>query len=227
VIDARTVLVIDDETDVRFSLEVQLTRAGMEVLQAADGRTGLRQVFDHRPDCVVLDIGLPDLDGWAVLERIRDVSDVPVMLLTARHDESDKVRGLLGGADDYLTKPFGNREFVARVLALLRRATPPSPSTTYSDARLIVDADQHRVVLDGVECELTPIEFRVLQTLATESPRVVQPAQLLESAWGDWTATGPDRVKFVIHRLRQKLGFDSSGPIETVRGVGYRYRPPE
>ncbi len=222
------VLMIEDEADVRFALSVQLRRAGFRPVEAADGRTGLRMLHDERPDCVILDVGLPDLDGWEVLERIRDLSDVPVMMLTARHLESEKVRGLHAGADDYLTKPFGNQEFVARIHALLRRAGSAGttePVDAYTDGWLSVHPAEHRVTAGGTPVDLTPIEFRVLHSLVTASPQVLEPERLLELAWGDPTAVGPERVKYVIHRLRRKLGVDGDGPIQAVRGVGYRYSP--
>ena len=122
------VLVIEDDADIALSIRTVLTRSGFDVTGAADGREGLRDFHAGRPDLVVLDIGLPTLDGWQVLERIRDMSDVPVLLLTAHGQESDKVRGLEGGADDYLTKPFGNRELAARVQALLRRPRAAQPA---------------------------------------------------------------------------------------------------
>ena len=224
---APTVLMIEDEADVRFALSVQLKRAGLEPIEAEDGRTGLRLLHEERPDCVVLDVGLPDLDGWQVLERIRDLSDVPVMMLTARHLESEKVRGLRSGADDYLTKPFGNQEFVARVQALLRRAQPTQLAATYTDGLLSIDPAEHRVTVDGTHVELTPTEFRVLHTLVSATPQVIEPARLLEIAWSDPTATAPERVKYVVHRLRGKLAFDRDGPIQAVRGVGYRYHRPD
>lgn len=225
-----TVLVIEDASDVRMALVHVLGRSDFTTLEAADGKTGLRLLHEHRPDCVILDVGLPDLEGWEVLSRIRDVSDVPVLMLTARHLETEKVRGLQAGADDYMTKPFGNQELVARVVALLRRtrgAQPGAQPDVYEDGLLTIDPSAHRVSVDGAAVELTPIEFRVLHCLVANSPQVFEPAQLLEQAWKDPTGTGPDRVKYVMHRLRKKLGFESAGsPLEAVRGVGYRYVRP-
>ena len=219
---------IEDEADIRLTLSVLLRRAGLQVLEAADGRSGLRLLHERQPDCVIVDIGLPDIDGWQVLGRIRDVTNVPVMMLTARHLEAEKVRGLQAGADDYLTKPFGNLELIARVRALLRRARSTGPVDVYVDELLVVDPASHRVAVEGREVKLTEIEFRLLHGLIRSAPQVLSPVQLLEMAWSDPTGTGPDRVKYVVHRLRRKMGFVNAetSPIRAVRGVGYTYIRP-
>jgi len=225
-----TVLVIEDDPDLRRALLLLIARAELEGIAASDGQSGLRMFFERRPDCVVLDVGLPGLDGWTVLERLRELSDVPVLMLTARHLEADKVRGLRAGADDYMTKPFGADELIARLHALLRRIRSDEgdlPSGSYSDAVLNVHTASRRVEVGGRPVELTETEFRALVALVRHSPNVLSHGQLLEFAWGDPFAVGPDRVKYTIHRLRKKL--DSGRPtglIETVRGVGYRYVRP-
>lgn len=226
--DSATILIIEDEADIRLTLSVLLRRAGLQALEAADGRSGLRLLHERQPDCVIVDIGLPDIDGWQVLGRIRDVTNVPVMMLTARHLEAEKVRGLQAGSDDYLTKPFGNLELIARVRALLRRAHSTEPVDVYVDELLVVDPASHRVAVEGREVELTAIEFRLLHGLIRSAPQVLSPVQLLEMAWSDPTGTGPDRVKYVVHRLRRKMGFVNAeaSPIRAVRGVGYTYIRP-
>jgi len=226
---APSILIVEDDADIWRSLQILLERAGYQVLPAGDGVEGLRQFQEHRPDLVVLDVGLPALDGWSVLERIRDVSDVPVMLLTARGLETDKARGLLSGADDYLTKPFSNAELVARVGALLRRSPPVTEGpSVYDDGRLRVDFSTHEVQRAGEDVKLTPTEFRLLSVLVRQTGQVPSPRQLLEQGWHDPSGIGTGRVKFTVLNLRRKLGWDDAenSPIETVRGFGYRYRAP-
>jgi len=222
------ILVVEDEADPRRLLRIVLERAGHEVVDAASGRAGLRAFHETRPDVVVLDIGLPDLDGWQVLERIRDLSDVPVLLLTARSLEAEKVRGLQAGADDYVTKPFGRQELPARVHALLRRrsARDVEDAPVLDGGRVRVDLVAREVQVDGTPVSLTPTEYRLLVALLQHRGQVLSRDQLLEHAWDDPMGVGPDRVKFAVLRLRRKLGFDApaESPIESVRGFGYRYR---
>ncbi len=224
------VLVIEDDQDISLGIRTVLTRNGFDVASSADGKQGLRAFHAARPDLVVLDIGLPTLDGWAVLERIRDLSDVPVLILTAHGHESDKVRGLHSGADDYLTKPFGNRELAARVDALLRRPRAGQPEAEiYDDGRLLVNLGSREVSAGGVPVALTPTEFRLLAALVRHPGQTLTPDQLLELAWNDPLGVGPERVKFGIMRLRRKLGQGPEEPgsfIEAVRGFGYRYVVP-
>ena len=224
------VLVIEDDQDISLGIRTVLSRNGFEVASSADGKQGLRAFHVARPDLVVLDIGLPTLDGWAVLERIRDLSDVPVLILTAHGNEADKVRGLHGGADDYLTKPFGNRELAARVEALLRRPRTAQPrAEVYDDGRLLVKLDAREVSVGGAPVMLTPTEFRLLAALIRLPGQILSPDQLLEMAWNDPLGVGPERVKFGVMRLRRKLGQGAGEPgasIEAIRGFGYRYVPP-
>jgi DNA-binding response OmpR family regulator len=223
------VLVIEDDRDIALGIRTVLTRSGFDVADSQDGKQGLRVFHTARPDLVVLDIGLPTLDGWQVLERIRDLSDVPVLILTAHGNEADKVRGLQGGADDYLTKPFGNRELAARVEALLRRQRASMPQAeVYDDGSLQVRLDSREVSVNGEPITLTPTEYRLLAALVRYPGRTLTPDQLLELAWNDPLGIGPERVKFGIMRLRRKLGqHGEPGPlIEAVRGFGYRYVVP-
>ena len=224
------VLVIEDDQDISLGIRTVLTRNGFDVASSADGKQGLRAFHVARPDLVVLDIGLPTLDGWAVLERIRDLSDVPVLILTAHGSETDKVRGLHGGADDYLTKPFGNRELTARVEALLRRPRSEQPEAeVYDDGRLLVKLAAREVSAGGAPVAVTPTEFRLLAALIRHPGQILSADQLLELAWNDPLGVGPERVKFAVMRLRRKLGQGPGEPgasIEAVRGFGYRYVPP-
>ena len=227
----RRVLVIEDDRDISLGIRTVLGRSGFEVASSADGKEGLRAFHVARPDLVVLDIGLPTLDGWEVLERIRDLSDVPVLILTAHGNETDKVRGLQGGADDYLTKPFGNRELAARVQALLRRPRTGQQAEVYDDGNLLVKLRSREVHVNGAQVALTPTEYRLLTALIRHPGQTLTPDQLLKLAWNDPLGVGPDRVKFGIMRLRRKLGQDAGtggagASIEAVRGFGYRYVPP-
>jgi DNA-binding response OmpR family regulator len=221
------VLVIEDDADIALGVRTVLDRSGFEVIMAAEGPEGLRVFHSERPDIVILDVGLPKMDGWTVLERIRELSGVPVLMLTSRGQEADKVRGLRGGADDYLTKPFGTAEFVARVQALLRRQHAPDElPEVYEDGHVRVNFVTHGVRVNGVPVELTPTEFRLLAALVRHPGQVLSPVKLLELAWSDPLGIGPDRVKYSVMRLRRKLGPQASGDsaIEAVRGFGYRYR---
>jgi DNA-binding response OmpR family regulator len=222
------VLVIEDDPDIGLGIKTVLAKNGFEVTKVGNGREGLRAFHGTPPDLVILDIGLPEMDGWTVLERMRDLSDIPVLILTAHSQEADKVRGLRGGADDYLTKPFGNAELVARVQALLRRNQLAGQSLpeVYDDGVVQVNFGTHEVIVDGEPVGLTPTEYRLLAALVKHRGQVLSPVKLLELAWSDPFGVGPDRVKYSVMRLRRKLGTDSGpeAPIEAVRGFGYRYR---
>jgi DNA-binding response OmpR family regulator len=222
------VLAVDDDADIRGLLRELLERAGYEVVDAASGREGLRALYAESPDLVLLDVSMPELDGWQTLERIRDVSDVPVLMLTARAAELEKVRGLKAGADDYVTKPFGRQELLARVEAHLRRAgAREERPATYADELLSIDFAQREVTAAGQQVALTPLEFKLLAAFVRHPNQVLSHEQLLELVWGDTLAGSRARTKLYVGYLRQKLaeaGVEES-PIETVRGFGYRYRP--
>jgi DNA-binding response OmpR family regulator len=221
------VLIVEDDDDLRDLVRTVVEREGMATIEAADGREALRKFYEHRPKLLILDIGLPGLDGWQVLERVRELGDVPVLILTAASDELDKVRGLREGADDYVTKPFGRQELIARIEALLRRSGDSElPDDIHSDGLIEIDFSQRRVTAGDGEVELTPTEFRLLAALVRHPNQVLSHDQLLELAWGDATNRSRQQVKLYIGYLRRKLvEACDQDPIETVRGFGYRYRP--
>jgi DNA-binding response OmpR family regulator len=222
------VLLIEDDQDITLAVKTVLGRSGFEVAAAADGRDGLRAFHSQRPDIVVLDVGLPEMDGWTVLERIRELSGVPVLMLTAHGQEAEKVRGLRAGADDYLTKPFGTAEFVARVQALLRRSAGAGEpeAEVFDDGTVRMNFAAHEVAVAGEPVELTATEYRLLAVLVRHRGQVLSPVKLLDLVWSDPFGIGPDRVKYSVMRLRRKLGAasDADSLIEAVRGFGYRYR---
>jgi DNA-binding response OmpR family regulator len=177
----------------------------------------------------VLDVKMPGMDGWQTLDRIKEVSNVPVLMLTARSGELDKVRGLRAGADDYVAKPFGHQELLGRTEALLRRAREQADVVDrYGDALITIDFAEGIVTVGGREIALTPTEFKLLATFARHPNQLLSHEQLLELVWDDPYAVSPGAVKLYVGYLRGKLGAgaDDGSPIETVRGFGYRYRPP-
>src|SRR5579864_6428335 len=223
--NAPTILLVDDDEAVRQVLSFPLERDGYQVVQAADGEEALREFGQRAIDLVVLDVMLPRLDGLDVCKQLRTQSGVPIIMLTARDDELDKVLGLELGADDYITKPFSIREFRSRVRALLRRA---SLSLGDGGRELVVvdglslDLAKRTVELDGRRVELTYVEFELLRTLAAKSGRVYSRQALLQSLWGDYAYREPRTIDVHVRHLREKLG--DSELIQTVRGVGYRFR---
>jgi DNA-binding response OmpR family regulator len=221
------VLVIEDDPAVHDLLRRLLERNGIVALGAQTGSDGMRTLFEQRPDLVLLDVGLPDADGPAVLRRIREMTDVPVVMLSGRDDEGTKVRALRAGADDYVTKPFGLQELIARIDALLRRSlTDSGPLGAYSDGLVAVDYASLEVRIAGEPADLTALELRLLTAFIDHPNHVLSADQLLDLVWGD-SALPRERVKLYVAYLREKFrekGAES--PIETVRGFGYRYRPP-
>jgi DNA-binding response OmpR family regulator len=224
----RRVLVVDDDDDIRLLLRELLSGAGYLVETAQDGRAALRVFHENPIDVVVLDLSMPELDGFETLERLRDMSDVPVILLTARSSEIDKVRGFRAGADDYVVKPFGRQELLARIEALLRRAPEPTHLEHYDDGAISIDYARRLVMSRGLPVQLTPLEFRLLDALARHPGQVLSADQLIEHCWGHEAGVSRDQVKLYVSYVRKKLGQNADGwqPIETVRGFGYRYVPP-
>jgi DNA-binding response OmpR family regulator len=220
------ILVIDDDELIRDLVRSALVPAGYDVLDAPDGRQGLRELYATHVDLVILDVEMPDLNGWDTLERVRDLSEVPVLMLTAHGAELERVRGLKGGADDYVVKPFGLQELAARVQSLLRRAGTQTEQQTYADPALTIDFAQRVVRYREREVQLTPLEFRLLATFVRHSNKVLSREQLLELVWGDTSGVSLGQVKLYVGYLRRKLDPEhpQSTPVETVRGFGYRYR---
>ena len=225
---AASVLVVDDDADVRALVSELLLRAGYRVTEAGDGRAALRVLYDERPRLVLLDVSMPTLDGWGTLERIRELSDVPVVMLSGLGSELEKVRALRAGADDYVTKPFGRQELLARVASVLRRAPAPEVREAYSDGALEVDFAERQVRAGGTDVVLTPLEFRLLGAFVGHPGQLLAHDRLLELVWGGERGSSRDQVKLYVGYLRRKL--QAAGvpedAIETVRGFGYRYSPP-
>ena len=222
-------LVVDDDTNLRHTLGYAFKQEGFEVLTAEDGERALASFRQTRPDLVILDVMLPGRDGFEVARLLRRESDVPIIMLTARDSELDKVVGLEIGADDYLAKPFSTRELIARVRAMLRRTRRTEPAA--ADAReeidgLVLDGAKHRVSLDGRAIELKPKEFDLLAFFMGHAGQVFGREQLLASVWGYDFAGDSRTVDTHVKTLREKLADDADKPrwIETVRGVGYRFR---
>ena len=224
-----TVLVVDDEASIREVVRRYLEADGFAVVEAADGEDALLLFHERTPDVVVLDVALPVLDGIEVLRRLRAVSAVPVIMLSARVEESDRVIGLSVGADDYVTKPFSARELTLRVKNLLRRQTAASVAADASAVRqfdgLTIDLASRDVTVDGVLVALSALEFQLLEALSSAPRRVFTRRQLLERVWG-YDHVGDERVVDVhIRNLRKAVGDDADHPrwIGTVRGTGYRF----
>ena len=226
-----TVLVVDDEPTIVEVVARYLERSGYETLMAADGLAALQVAEQGDPDLIVLDVMLPQLDGIEVMRRLheRPGKPVPVILLTARGEESDRLVGLRRGADDYVVKPFSPKELVARVDAVLRRVSPPAEEATapIEVGSLRIDPAMRTVMLDGDELSLTQREFDLLAYLATHPGQVFSRDQLMEAVWDDPSFNDTSTVTVHVRRLRAKLGDGPSAPrfIETVWGVGYRLRP--
>jgi DNA-binding response OmpR family regulator len=220
------ILVVDDDPDILELLRELFAGAGWEVQTADTGRAGLRALYELKPDVVVLDVAMPELNGWETLERVREVSTVPVLMLTARATDADKVRGLRSGADDYVTKPFSIDEVLARAEALLRRSTAADEvPEVFEDGRIRVDFREHTVRAAGKEVSLTPLEFKLLGAFVRHPNEALDRDRIFELVWGEAADVSPDQVKLYVAYLRRKLeraGVDDR--IETVRGVGYRYR---
>ncbi len=225
------ILVIDDDPSFLRLVEQILTQQGYELLTASSGEEGLRILFAHKPDLVLLDVVMVKMDGWQTCQRIRDISDIPIIMITGKHKaEEDIVRGLDYGADDYLIKPVGNRELIARVRAVLRRTElPPSAEArtkiTYIDDFLTIDVADRKVIVNGKQVKFTPREFSLLALLVQNAGHILTHKQVLEKVWG-WEYTDDlDYVRIYISHLRQKIEPVPAQPryIITEPGVGYKF----
>jgi DNA-binding response OmpR family regulator len=227
--DASTILLVDDEESVQKLLTYPLERDGFRVVSARDGEEALRRFGEQPVDLVVLDVMLPKIDGLEVCKRLRSQSSVPIIMLTARDDEFDKVLGLELGADDYITKPFSIREFRSRVRALLRRVSAPRPGSTERStidaADVHVDLARRTVTVAGRDVQLTYVEFELLRIVAASPGVVFSRQRLLEALWGGSDYREPRTIDVHVRHLREKLEPDPGAPryIQTVRGAGYRF----
>jgi DNA-binding response OmpR family regulator len=228
--DGARVLVVDDEPMVRDVLARYLVREGFAVDVASDGREALERYADRDPDLVLLDLMLPAIDGYEVFRRIRELSSTPVIMLTARGEQTDRIVGLELGADDYVAKPFSPREVVARVRAVLRRSAPPAVEDsqevlTFDD--LVIDPNRREVRMRGIDVALTRKEFDLLHHLALNAGVTLSRGRLLEEVWDFAWEGDPQTVTVHVRRLREKIETDPSSPrrLRTVWGVGYRFEP--
>ncbi len=227
-LERRRILVVDDEERMVRFIRMNLEHDGFQVNEAFNGKQAIQKMRDVTPDLILLDVMMPDLDGFEVLETVREFSNVPVIMLTAKGEEDDRVRGLEGGADDYITKPFSPRELVSRIKAVLRRTEGVSGSMhglLEIDRRLKIDFDRREIWLEGKLVKLRPTEYRLLFHLVQNAGWVVSHDQLLQKVWGYEYRDEPHYVRLYINYLRQKLEKDPADPqyILTERGVGYRF----
>lgn len=227
----KTVLTIEDDPALQRLVQYTLSEEGLDVVTASNGREGLRQFYAVQPGLVILDLMMPEMDGWETCRRIRDMADTPILMLTARSQNEDMVRGLNIGADDYMVKPFSPEVLVARANALMRRArlnsTAPmaAPPTLYRDEHLYIDLDERRVLVKGQPVRLTATEYSLLAYLVENAGRVLTFRQILENVWGWEYQDDTHQARLYIWRLRQKLEIDPKDPtyILTEYGVGYRF----
>lgn len=221
------ILVIDDEETTAQLIGILLERRGYEVVKSYSAEEGLRAAYRHQPDLVLLDIMMPDMDGWEVCKRLREMSDIPIIFLTARDETHDVVRGLEIGADDYIVKPYNNEELVARLKAHLRRSPRPNMSEelSFNDGDFVINFLNREVRVRNEVKHLTPKEFNLLGVLVRSAGRVVGRDELVTEAWGEEYGDAIDSLKLYIHYLRQKLEVNPNRPqyIITSRGVGYRF----
>ncbi len=227
--DQIRILSIEDEPDIRRFLRATLSANGMALIEASNGKDGLQKAVNQTPDVILLDLGLPDMDGMEVLEQLRAWSKTPVIVLSARGQERDKIAALDHGADDYLTKPFAAGELIARIRVALRHAhrPPPDQPFTYDYDGLSIDSGARRVRLDGEDVRLTPIEYKLLAVLARNAGKVLTHGALLSEVWGKHVPDNQTYLRIHTQHLREKLKDDALNPrfIVTEPGIGYRLKP--
>ncbi|MCA9916963.1 MAG: response regulator transcription factor [Anaerolineales bacterium] len=224
----RLVLVVDDESRMRRFIRMNMELEGYQIIEADNGLVALEQIRQHTPDLVIMDVMMPEMDGFETLKLLREISTVPVILLTVKSDEDDKIQGLSLGADDYVTKPFSPRELVTRVTAVLRRAewpAPPPRTVLRIDDRLSVDFNRHQVIVNNERIDLRPTEYRLLNHLIQNAGWVVPHETLLAKVWGYEYRDETHYLRLYINYLRKKIEEDPANPyyILTERGVGYRF----
>ena len=231
--DNKKILIVEDEKTISDIIQFNLMKEGFEVETAYDGKAGVEKALNGKPDLILLDLMLPLMDGFQVCKRVREVSNVPILMLTAKEEEVDKVLGLELGADDYITKPFGMRELIARIKANIRRvdlmsSMQSAPSNVKEFGNLTIDLNRYEIRKNGQVLELTLREFELLKYLAERENRVFSREQLLEEVWGYEYYGDIRTVDVTVRRLREKLEDDSSSPqyIMTKRGIGYYFKRP-
>ena len=222
--DGARILVIDDEKQIRRMLKTALTGFGYDIAEASSGQEGLNQTTMFHPDLIVLDLGLPDFDGTEVVRRLREWTQIPIIILSVREQEQDKIRALDAGADDYITKPFGMGELLARIRVALRHAAKTEDEPVLTFGELTVDLAHRRVILREEDLKLTPTEYEILKHLALHAGKVVTHRQLLKAIWGPNYQEETHYLRIYIGQLRRKIEADPSQPtyIVTESGVGYR-----
>jgi len=221
------VLVVDDAPYLLRALRITLRAHGYQVIAAEDGQSALLAAARTPPALVILDLGLPDMDGTAVLAKLRSWSQVPVLVLSARHGSEDKVQALDAGADDYITKPFGLDELLARLRALLRRSADPDHEPVVATDAFTVDLGKHRVTRDGEDVRLTPTEWKMLEVLVRNPEKLITQQQLLSEVWGPVYAKETNYLRVYMAQLRRKLEPDAAAPrhLLTEAGIGSRFQP--
>jgi two-component system KDP operon response regulator KdpE len=224
--DRKRVLIIDDDPDVVDILKITLRKAGFDVSGALDAQAAVDKCIAFHPNLILLDLMMPVVDGWETFRRLRKITEVPVVIVSAKDNQTDVVRGLDVGADDYITKPFFPPEIVSRVQAVLRRAGPAAPITThlFPELELAINLDTQEVISSDTRVELSPKEYLVLGILADQAPKPVTYESIAKEVWGEDSPSVRNRLRWIVHRLRQKLGEDPSGSkiIINRRGFGYQ-----